>query len=84
MTWNTWTPPTRAVWPRLAGRVLLLLALCSAWAAQAQWLIGQTAGHTGAVAATVKEATAGAQLYFETGGRLHVIAPTGTKLWSFP
>ncbi len=65
MTWNTWTPPTRAVWPRLAGRVLLLLALCSAWAAQAQWLIGQTAGHTGAVAATVKEATAGAQLYFD-------------------
>ena len=35
----------------------------TAWAlpARAQILIGQTAGHTGAVAATVKEATAGAQ-----------------------
>ena len=65
MIWNTWTPPTRAVWPRLACQTLLLLALCSAWAAQAQWLIGQTAGHTGAVAATVNEATAGAQLYFD-------------------
>ncbi len=48
-------------------RLLLgtLLALtCLAPAAQAQILIGQTAGHTGAVAATVKEATDGARLYF--------------------
>ena len=31
----------------------------------AQIKIGQTAGHTGAVAASVKEATSGAQLYFD-------------------
>lgn len=33
--------------------------------AAAQIKIGQTAGHSGAVAASVKEATAGAQLYFD-------------------
>ena len=58
-------PPQRSPWHwpwQLAGVAMLLL---TAVAAQAQWRIGQTAGHTGAVAATVKEATAGALLYFE-------------------
>ena len=34
--------------------------------AQAQILIGQTAGHSGAVASSVKETTAGARLYFNS------------------
>ncbi len=49
-------------------RLLLstLLALtCLAPVARAQILIGQTAGHSGAVAATVKEATDGARLVFD-------------------
>ncbi len=45
----------------LLGLATLLPARAQA---QAQILIGQTAGHTGAVAATVKEATDGARLYF--------------------
>ena len=43
----------------------LLAAMAWAMPARAQILIGQTAGHTGAVAATVKEATVGAQLLFD-------------------
>jgi branched-chain amino acid transport system substrate-binding protein len=42
----------------------LLLALASA-AAQAQILIGQTAGFSGPVAAGVKETTDGARLYID-------------------
>ncbi len=47
--------------------LLTVLLATTAWAlpARAQILIGQTAGHTGAVAATVKEATAGARLLFD-------------------
>jgi ABC-type branched-subunit amino acid transport system substrate-binding protein len=45
--------------------VILLAASAAGLPAHAQILIGQTAGHTGAVAATVKEATAGAQLLFD-------------------
>ena len=45
-------------------RCLLLLAFCLAGPVLAQIRIGQTAGHSGAVAATVKEATDGARLYF--------------------
>jgi ABC-type branched-subunit amino acid transport system substrate-binding protein len=44
---------------------VLLAITAAALPAQAQILIGQTAGHTGAVAATVKEATAGARLLFD-------------------
>ena len=45
---------------------IVLLAVTSATApARAQILIGQTAGHSGAVEATVKEATAGARLLFD-------------------
>ena len=33
---------------------------------------------------TMTAGNPGAQLYFETGGRLHIIAPNGTKLWSTP
>ncbi|GCL64260.1 lipoprotein [Rubrivivax pictus] len=46
--------------------LLVLLAVAAALPARAQILIGQTAGHTGAVAATVKEATAGAKLLFDS------------------
>ena len=42
----------------------LLTLTCLAPAARAQILIGQTAGHSGAVAATVQEATEGARLVF--------------------
>jgi branched-chain amino acid transport system substrate-binding protein len=44
---------------------LLLAASVVSLPAQAQILIGQTAGHTGAVAATVLEATTGARLLFD-------------------
>ena len=45
---------------------LLGLCLTSAWvSAQAQLRIGQTVGVTGAVAATVQEASLGAQLYLD-------------------
>jgi branched-chain amino acid transport system substrate-binding protein len=49
-----------------------LLLMCAVWAglsgttAWAQIKIGQTAGFSGAVAASVKEATDGAKLYFDT------------------
>lgn len=43
----------------------LLTAAATALPAAAQLLIGQTAGHTGTVAATVKEATDGARLVFD-------------------
>lgn len=43
---------------------LLLALLAPLSLAQAQILVGQTAGHSGAVAATVKEATTGAQWVF--------------------
>ncbi len=33
---------------------------------------------------TMTAGNPGAQLYFETSGRLHIIAPNGTKLWSSP
>lgn len=46
----------------LAAAVLALSLVAPAWC---QILIGQTAGHTGAVAATVKEATDGARLVFD-------------------
>ena len=46
---------------------LLGLCLTSAWvSAQAQLRIGQTVGVTGAVAATVQEASLGAQLYLDS------------------
>jgi ABC-type branched-subunit amino acid transport system substrate-binding protein len=41
------------------------LAALAASAAQAQITIGQTAGHSGTVAASVKEATQGARMYFD-------------------
>ncbi|HPT57483.1 MAG TPA: amino acid ABC transporter substrate-binding protein, partial [Casimicrobium sp.] len=45
---------------------LVAAALSAAAAcASAQIVVGQTAGFTGAVAATVKEATDGAALYFD-------------------
>lgn len=43
----------------------LCLATCLTGRATAQIIVGQTAGFTGAVAATVKEATDGAKLYFD-------------------
>lgn len=43
----------------------LLVLPCAAPATQAQLRIGQTAGHSGAVAASVKEATDGARLVFD-------------------
>ena len=49
---------------RLLATVLLAVTT-AALPARAQILIGQTAGHTGAVAATVQEATAGARLLFD-------------------
>jgi len=49
--------------PLLTG--LLVCVGFGALPAAAQIKIGQTAGHTGAVAASVKEATSGAQLYFD-------------------
>jgi ABC-type branched-subunit amino acid transport system substrate-binding protein len=53
--------------PRPILRTLLALLSLAALAApaQAQIRIGQTAGHSGTVAATVKEATEGARLVFE-------------------
>lgn len=58
--------------PHLKGLDLLhkylmatLVAACMAGTASAQIRIGQTAGITGAVAASVKEATEGARLYFD-------------------
>lgn len=45
--------------------LLLLAALTAATGASAQILIGQTAGFTGAVAAGVKEISAGARLYLD-------------------
>ncbi|EHR69117.1 ABC-type branched-chain amino acid transport system, periplasmic component [Burkholderiales bacterium JOSHI_001] len=50
-------------WKRLAA----VLALCAVMAppAAAQLRIGQTAGHSGTVAAGVKESTDGARLYFD-------------------
>jgi ABC-type branched-subunit amino acid transport system substrate-binding protein len=55
---------------QLASRLLLAttataLAAGLATTAHAQITIGQTAGHTGTVAASVKEATQGAKLYFD-------------------
>jgi len=49
----------------IAVRVALLCALWSAGSAQAQILIGQTAGFTGTVAAGVKETSEGAALYID-------------------
>ena len=49
---------------RLIFTVLLAISAATL-PARAQILIGQTAGHTGAVAATVQEATAGAKLLFD-------------------
>ena len=42
------------------------LALCLTGSVDAQIIVGQTAGFTGAVAATVKEATDGAKLYIDS------------------
>ena len=39
--------------------------ICMAGGATAQIIVGQTAGFTGAVAATVKETTDGAKLYID-------------------
>ena len=50
-------------WIRLIA-VALASTLCAALA-HAQILVGQTAGFTGAVASSVKEATDGAKLYFD-------------------
>lgn len=47
---------------RLAVAMCLFLAAVSAWG---QIRIGQSAGHTGMVATSVKEATDGAKLYFD-------------------
>ena len=44
---------------------VLLTALCVASASTAQIRVGQTAGFSGPVSATVKEATAGAKLYID-------------------
>jgi branched-chain amino acid transport system substrate-binding protein len=49
----------------LATAITLASAIGPASSAQAQITIGQTAGHTGTVAASVKEATEGAKLYFD-------------------
>ena len=48
-----------------AYTLALCLATCLTGRATAQIIVGQTAGFTGAVAATVKEATDGAKLYFD-------------------
>lgn len=48
-----------------ACTLALCLATCLTGRATAQIIVGQTAGFTGAVAATVKEATDGAKLYFD-------------------
>ena len=45
--------------------LLLFGAVAATTSAWSQIRIGQTAGHTGAVAASVKEATEGARLYFD-------------------
>lgn len=60
----------------LANRLLLtaVTATSLATTAHADITIGQTAGHTGTVAASVKEATQGAKLYFDivnAGGGVH-------------
>jgi len=62
---------------RLAHRLLsatLCAGLFAAAPTHADLIIGQTAGHTGTVAASVKEATQGAQLYFD-----HVNAAGGVN-----
>ena len=54
---------------KLRWRVCVLalcLTTCQAGRATAQIIVGQTAGFTGAVAATVKEATDGAKLYIDS------------------
>lgn len=51
-------------WFKLAG-ALVLVGLLSGGAAQAQILIGQTAGFSGPVASGVKETTDGARLYID-------------------
>ena len=51
---------------RPVARTLLLLSLLISGAAQAQLLIGQTAGFTGPVASGVKETTEGARLYIDS------------------
>jgi ABC-type branched-subunit amino acid transport system substrate-binding protein len=48
---------------RLLASSILLAALAAT--AHADITIGQTAGHTGTVAASVKEATQGAKIYFD-------------------
>ena len=48
-------------WLTLVG----VLGMCISGGASAQIVVGQTAGFTGAVAATVKEATDGAKLYID-------------------
>jgi len=47
-------------------QLLGFAALCVAGSVSAQIIVGQTAGFTGAVAATVKEATDGARLYIDS------------------
>ena len=54
---------------KLRWRVCVLalcLTTCQAGRAVAQIIVGQTAGFTGAVAASVKEATDGAKLYIDS------------------
>ena len=51
---------------RQACTLVLCLTTCLAGRATAQIIVGQTAGFTGAVAATVKEATEGAKLYIDS------------------
>jgi branched-chain amino acid transport system substrate-binding protein len=53
----------RSTW--LRGVVLVLVGAAGVAGAQAQIVVGQTAGFSGAVAASVKEATDGAKLWFD-------------------
>ena len=53
-------------WKALIYRAVLLLGALCGQAAQAQILVGQTAGFTGPVADAVNEITAGARLYIDS------------------
>ena len=53
------------VWGHRRMLFALALGLCASLAAQAQILIGQTAGFSGPVAAGVKETSEGARLYLD-------------------
>ena len=65
------------------GAVAALLALAVSWA-RADILIGQTAGFTGTVAASVKETTEGARLYLDAVNARGGVAGQALKLPKAP